>query len=62
MDRAVLNKANLKNAILSRVVFTMSDLADANIEGADFSDALLDNKTQMMLCKVRRRCKLTVFV
>ena len=38
----VLNEANLKNAILVRAVLTRSDLGNAIIEGADFSDAVLD--------------------
>jgi uncharacterized protein YjbI with pentapeptide repeats len=37
MDRAVLVNANFKDAVLTRVVFTSSDLGDAVIEGADFS-------------------------
>lgn len=41
-DVQVLNEANLTNAILSRTVLTRSDLGGAVIEGADFSDAVLD--------------------
>lgn len=51
MDRAVLNSVNFKDAILTRVVLTSSDLTDSIIEGADFSDALLDTKQQQALCK-----------
>lgn len=51
MDRAVLNNANFKDAVLTRVVFTSSDLGDSIIDGADFSDALLDVKQQQALCK-----------
>ena len=51
MDRAVLNNANFKDAIMTRVVLTSSDLGDAVIEGADFSDALIDVKQQQALCK-----------
>jgi len=51
MDRAVLVKADFTNANLSRVVLTSSDLEGAIIEGADFTDALLDQKTQQSLCK-----------
>ena len=51
MDRAVLVNANFKDAVLTRVVFTSSDLGDAVIEGADFSDALIDVKQQQALCK-----------
>lgn len=38
----VLNEANLTNAVLVRSVLTRSDLGGAVIEGADFSDAVLD--------------------
>ena len=51
MDRAVLNNANFKDAVLTRVVLTSSDLGDAVIEGADFSDALIDEKQRQTLCK-----------
>lgn len=42
------SQANLRNAILERAVFTRSDLGGANVEGADFTNALLD-KTQQMV-------------
>lgn len=38
----VLNEANLTNAVLVRTVLTRSDLGGAIIEGADFSDAVID--------------------
>lgn len=38
----VLNEANLTNAVLVRTVLTRSDLGGALIEGADFSDAVID--------------------
>jgi hypothetical protein len=38
----VLNEANLTNALLVRAVLTRSDLGAAIIDGADFSDAVLD--------------------
>lgn len=38
----VLNEANLTNAVLVRTVLTRSDLGGAIIDGADFSDAVLD--------------------
>lgn len=50
MDRSVFVKANFTDAILARVVLTLSDLNDAVIEGADFTDALLDKETQKKLC------------
>ncbi|XP_062074048.1 thylakoid lumenal protein TL20.3, chloroplastic isoform X2 [Humulus lupulus] len=51
MDRMVLNEANLKNAVLARSVLTRSDLGGALIEGADFSDAVLDLPQKQALCK-----------
>ncbi|KAK9277654.1 hypothetical protein L1049_007200 [Liquidambar formosana] len=51
MDRMVLNEANLTNAVLVRTVLTRSDLGGALIEGADFSDAVLDLPQKQALCK-----------
>ncbi|XP_024360035.1 thylakoid lumenal protein TL20.3, chloroplastic [Physcomitrium patens] len=51
MDRMVLNEANLSNALLVRAVLTRSDLGSAIIEGADFSDAVLDLTQKQALCK-----------
>ncbi|KAG8374759.1 hypothetical protein BUALT_Bualt10G0029200 [Buddleja alternifolia] len=51
MDRMVLNEANLSNAVLVRSVLTRSDLGGAKIEGADFSDAVLDLTQKQALCK-----------
>lgn len=51
MDRMVLNEANLTNAVLVRSVLTRSDLGGATIEGADFSDAVLDLTQKQALCK-----------
>ncbi|KAF8379267.1 hypothetical protein HHK36_028700 [Tetracentron sinense] len=51
MDRMVLNEANLTNAVLVRSVLTRSDLGGALIEGADFSDAVLDLPQKQALCK-----------
>ncbi|KAI4303234.1 hypothetical protein MLD38_038888 [Melastoma candidum] len=51
MDRMVLNDANLTNAVLVRSVLTRSDLGGALIEGADFSDAVLDLPQKQALCK-----------
>jgi uncharacterized protein YjbI with pentapeptide repeats len=51
MDRMVHNEANLTNAILARTVLTRSDLGGAVIEGADFSDAVLDLLQKQALCK-----------
>lgn len=51
MDRMVLNEANLTNAVLVRSVLTRSDLGGATIEGADFSDAVIDLAQKQALCK-----------
>ncbi|KAG2660189.1 thylakoid lumenal protein TL20.3, chloroplastic-like [Panicum virgatum] len=51
MDRMVLNEANLTNAVLVRSVLTRSDLGGAIIEGADFSDAVIDLPQKQALCK-----------
>eukprot|EP00270_Netrium_digitus_P007276 TRINITY_DN2122_c0_g1_i2.p1 TRINITY_DN2122_c0_g1~~TRINITY_DN2122_c0_g1_i2.p1 ORF type:complete len:272 (+),score=42.44 TRINITY_DN2122_c0_g1_i2:225-1040(+) len=51
MDRMVLNEANLTNALLVRVVLTRSDLDGAIVDGADFSDAILDLPQKQALCK-----------
>ncbi|KAL8552667.1 hypothetical protein ACS0TY_001379 [Phlomoides rotata] len=51
MDRMVLNEANLTNAVLVRTVLTRSDLGGAIIEGADFSDAVIDLSQKQALCK-----------
>ncbi|XP_058187228.1 thylakoid lumenal protein TL20.3, chloroplastic isoform X1 [Rhododendron vialii] len=51
MDRMVLNEANLTNAVLVRSVLTRSDLGGAVIDGADFSDAVLDLLQKQALCK-----------
>lgn len=48
-DRAVLNEANLKDAVLQRAVFTRSDLGGAVIEGADFTNALVDKLQQQVV-------------
>ncbi|XP_047271529.1 thylakoid lumenal protein TL20.3, chloroplastic isoform X2 [Capsicum annuum] len=51
MDRMVLNEANFTNAVLVRSVLTRSDLGGAIIEGADFSDAVIDLPQKQALCK-----------
>lgn len=51
MDRAVFVNANFSDAVLVRTVLTLSDLNGANVENADFTDALLDKTQQQALCK-----------
>lgn len=48
MDRAVINEANLRNAILARAILTRSDLGGADVEGADFTNALIDRTQQLV--------------
>eukprot|EP00240_Pyramimonas_obovata_P006467 CAMPEP_0118958742 /NCGR_PEP_ID=MMETSP1169-20130426/62779_1 /TAXON_ID=36882 /ORGANISM="Pyramimonas obovata, Strain CCMP722" /LENGTH=308 /DNA_ID=CAMNT_0006906867 /DNA_START=59 /DNA_END=986 /DNA_ORIENTATION=+ len=50
-DRAVLVEADLSDAILTRTIFTSSDFRDAKIDGADFTDALIDKPQQQAMCK-----------
>ena len=52
----VLNEANLKNAVLVRSVLTRSDLGGALIEGADFSDAVLDLPQKQVTAKYYSYC------
>ncbi len=49
-DRANFQKANLKNAILTNMVAMGSSFAGAEIEGADFSFAVLDADDQRKFC------------
>jgi hypothetical protein len=43
-----LNEANLTDALLVRAVLTRSDLGKAIIDGADFSDAVLDLQQKLV--------------
>lgn len=49
LQTQVLNEANFTNAVLARTVLTRSDLGGALIEGADFSDAVLDLPQKQVL-------------
>jgi uncharacterized protein YjbI with pentapeptide repeats len=51
MDRVVLDKADLSNAILTDAVATSTSFNDAQIAGADFSNALLDRYQIALMCK-----------
>ncbi|NJL81812.1 MAG: pentapeptide repeat-containing protein [Chloroflexaceae bacterium] len=51
MDQMVLDRANLTNAILLEANAARSRFFDARIEGADFSDAILDRYQVALLCK-----------
>ena len=51
MDRADFSGSNLKNSILTNAIASGSSFANAEIEGADFSDALLDREDLKNLCR-----------
>lgn len=60
----VLNEADLTNAVLVRTVLTRSDLGGAKIEGADFSDAVLDlpqKQVSLPCCPLQKQEDLTCF-
>ncbi len=52
LDGARFIRANLTNAILEGAYAFDTDFSDAIIEGADFTDVLLDPKTNRQLCEV----------
>ncbi len=49
-DRANFQNTNLKNAVLTNMIAMGSSFAGADIEGADFSFAVLDSDDQRKLC------------
>jgi len=51
MDRADFSGTNLSGTNLSGVVANGSSFANAEIEGADFTNALLDRDDQVTLCR-----------
>ena len=52
MDRADFTRTDLRDALLIGVIASGSSFAGADVEGADFSDALLDRDDQRRLCQV----------
>ena len=52
LESTRMTRANLKNALLEGAYMTNTMLEGANIEGADFTDALLRPLTEEMLCKI----------
>ncbi len=50
-DRANFQKTNLRNAVLTNMIAMGSSFAGADIEGADFSFAVLDGDDQKRLCE-----------
>ena len=51
VDRVTLDSANLKNAIFTEATLTRSRFYDADITGADFTDALIDRYQVSLLCE-----------
>ena len=52
LDSARFYQANLTNAILEGAYVFGTDFREATIDGADFTDVLLDPKVNKMLCEV----------
>jgi uncharacterized protein YjbI with pentapeptide repeats len=50
VDRVTLDNANLKNAIFQEATMIRSRFYDADITGADFSDAIIDRYQVSLLC------------
>ncbi len=50
-DRVNFQKTDLRNAVLTNMIASGSSFAGANIEGADFTFAVLDSDDQRNLCK-----------
>ncbi len=51
-DRVNFQKTDLRNAVLVNMIASGSSFAGAQIEGADFSYAVLDSDDQKNLCKI----------
>ena len=51
MDRADFVATDLRDAVLTGVIASGSSFSNAQIEGADFTDALLDRDDQRRLCR-----------
>ena len=51
-DRVNFQKTDLRNSILVNMIASGSSFAGAQIEGADFSYAILDSEDQRNLCKI----------
>jgi uncharacterized protein YjbI with pentapeptide repeats len=51
MDQVDFKQANLENAILSEAILLRSTFDAANIQGADFTDAVLDGEQRRILCE-----------
>ena len=51
-DRVNFQKTDLRNSILINMIASGSSFAGAQIEGADFTFAILDSEDQKNLCKI----------
>tara|TARA_B100000700_G_scaffold330518_1_gene457184 strand:+ start:1097 stop:1663 length:567 start_codon:yes stop_codon:yes gene_type:complete len=51
-DRVNFQKTDLRNAVLVNMIASGSSFAGAQIDGADFSFAILDSEDQRNLCKI----------
>ena len=51
-DRVNFQKTDLRNAILVNMIASGSSFAGSNIEGADFTYAILDSDDQKNLCQI----------
>ena len=51
-DRVNFQKTDLRNAVLVNMIASGSSFAGAQIEGADFSYAVLDSDDQKNLCEI----------
>ena len=51
-DRVNFQKTDLRNAILVKMIASGSSFAGAQIDGADFTFAILDSEDQRNLCKI----------
>ena len=51
-DRVNFQKTDLRNAVLINMIASGSSFAGAQIEGADFTLAILDSEDQRNLCKI----------
>ena len=51
MDRADFSGADLRDAVLNGIIASGSSFNGAQIDGADFGDALLDRDDQRRLCR-----------
>ena len=52
LESTRMTRANLHNAVLAGAYMTNVMLQGANIEGADFTDALLSPNTEKQLCEI----------